>query len=132
MLREWLGRKKSGGTGQGEFGFDSSSSGYMLFYENETRVINTEQPVEVIETSKKFKEQVEQENRTFLRSKIFMDSVSLRFLEDLLEVLNSDKEESVEKLADLILSKDRKEIINEKILMILKKRNVRNICCNSF
>ena len=53
-----------------------------------------------------------------------MDSVSLRFLDDLLDVLNSDNEDSVKKLADLVLSEDRESIINEKILMILKKRNV--------
>ena len=56
-----------------------------------------------------------------------MDSVSLRFLDDLLDVLNTDNEESVNKVADLILSEDRTQITNEQILMILKKRNVRKL-----
>lgn len=126
LIREWYGHKDTP-QNAGSF-YTSNTSAYMLFYSKKCEGNKVEEISEEKEGEdwQKLKNEIEIENKIFLRSKIFMDSVSLRFLDDLLENLNENNDESVDKVAQLFMNEERTEITNQKVLMILKKRNVRN------
>lgn len=125
--KEWFGsgKTKSPEGGYGGYGSNSTSA-YMLFYERVDKndaEFDAEAKIALTESNLKMMSMIEEENRFFVRKKIFADSVSLRFLDSLLALL--DKPEHLSRVESLMIDKESASISNPGLLDILVGRCVR-------
>lgn len=110
LHKEWFGQGK---TDVNDVDFVSMNMGgntcaYMLFYH---RVDCFDAEEHVLDENEDFKQnmnEVEEENKAFVRQKIFVDNVSLKFLDNLLNVM--DKEDIINEVEKMLLEKVDKVI----------------------
>lgn len=107
--KEWFGSGKTKSPEGGFVGYGSNStSAYMLFYERVENEVSGDIPIIPAETesevSSKMLAMIEEENKFFVRKKIFADSVSLRFLDGILALLDSN--ENLEKVEGLMIDSE--------------------------
>jgi len=129
LVKQWFGNKKkeheveSNGLSImfNQNSFDSSASAYMLFYEQLGTSNNMSTEINKNKAYNDYMTQIEAENRSFIRSKIFMDGISLRFIEDLITVMTTQSESLLQALyAQLMDSEDE---LSPRPLALLKSSN---------
>lgn len=128
--KEWFGSGKTTSPEKGfmPYGYGSSStSAYMLFYDRVDAEASNSAPSEVHKpeanaNSQKMMELINEENKFFLRKKIFADSVSLRFLDGVLSLF--DTTDHLERLGTILVDQASSQIANQGLLDILVGRCV--------
>ena len=120
LHREWFGEGKSGGAGDpmDRIGpnLGGSTCAYMLFYErvsisgqNGDACITEE--VRSTEEWARLLDEIKEENELFIRKRIFGDSVSMRFLDDLLNAV--DKDGVLDEVENLIFDMEKVRELEE-------------------
>ena len=72
--------------------------------------------------SKIMMSEIENENKFFIRKKIFADSVSFRFLDSILDVL--DHPQFLDEIEKLLLNEEKTAIANQSLMDIMVGRSV--------
>ena len=118
LKKEWYGGEDEA---RGISGFSKNSrSAYMLFYEKDAGE-NGENPGTGVSEEKYSSEVIsmmEEQNKSFLRKKVYSDSSTLRFINELLSKL--DYEEGIEYLAELLVDKEKEVVKDQELFDFLK------------
>lgn len=116
IRREWFGGESEDAKNFVSAGRQSSKSAYILFYERvhqDGMAIEgpaaepQNNPLDVQLVSPAVKAIIEEQNKAFIRKKVFSDGITLRFLNEMLDRL--DKDEAIEALADQLIKKEGEE-----------------------
>lgn len=126
--KEWFGSGKT--SPDGAFGVaglaNNSTSAYMLFYERVEGEKMAEEggvvDIRETEVGREMMGEIELENKMFLRSKIYSDSVSLRFIDGILDKLDDPKH--LDTIESMLLNEEKTGIKDEVLLDMMVARNV--------
>ena len=66
--------------------------------------------------------EIEKENKLFIRKKIFVDGVSIRFLDGLLDTL--DEPQYLDAVEEMLINEEKNAVKNQSLLDIMIARNV--------
>ena len=119
LKREWFGGDDSA-KGASSYSRNSRSA-YMLFYEKLGNFDkNTHaQDLAQVKTTAEVLRVMDEMNRQFLRRKVFSDSATLRFLNELLNKL--DYEEGIQSLIELLVDEEAETLRDTELAEFLKK-----------
>lgn len=118
MRNEWFGGDITGGG-------SNSKSAYMLFYERVGSMQSPAPRLGLHSLSEDIRQVIKEESDSFLRKKIYSDSSSLRFLNNLINKF--DSEEGLNRLEELLVDRESNTLKDDALFQFIKNLRVGSI-----
>ena len=115
MRNEWYGGDITGGG-------SNSKSAYMLFYERVESMQTSAPRLGLHSLSEDIRQVIKEESDSFLRKKIYSDSSSLRFLNNLINKF--DSEEGLNRLVELLVDHESNTLKDDALFQFIRNLRV--------